>query len=167
MKLAEQFSDRTVKKVYFGITWGKWQSMEGTIKESIGRKRNDPTTYQIDVNGRDSQTSYSVKNETVYFSEVNFLPKTGRTHQIRVHSAYLGHPLLGDDKYGGGMNKIKGYIPEITKKLSSLFGSVKRHILHAEKITFIHPNSNSEMVLNAEMPDDIQAVIKQINSLNV
>ena len=111
MKLAEQFSYRKVKKVYMGITWGKWKNKEGLIDEPIGRKRNDPTTYHVNINGKEAQTKYKIIKETEYFSFVNYFPKTGRTHQLRVHSAFVGHPIIGDEKYGGGEIRIKGYIP--------------------------------------------------------
>lgn len=167
MKLSEQFSNRTVKKVYYGITWGKWENNEGSIDQPIDRRRNDPTTYHVNINGKESYTDYKVLKESEYFTEMNYFPKTGRTHQIRVHSAFIGNPILGDDKYGGGKNRIKGYIPEITKKMEILFGDVKRHILHAAQISFIHPTKSSEMKFKADLPGDIIKVQEQIRLLNV
>jgi 23S rRNA pseudouridine1911/1915/1917 synthase len=167
MKLAEQFSARKVTKVYFGITWGKWKVMEGIIDESIGRKRNDPMTYQVNINGKEATTHYKILKETEYFSFVNYFPKTGRTHQLRVHSAIMGHPIVGDEKYGGGEVRIKGYIPEIGKKMRTVLNSVNRHILHAQSITFIHPKTENEVSFEAELPEDIQNVIEKIELLNV
>jgi 23S rRNA pseudouridine1911/1915/1917 synthase len=167
MKLAEQFASRKVYKVYFGISWGKWKTMEGMIDEPIGRKRNDPTTYQVNIHGRESQTNYRILKETEYFSLINYYPKTGRTHQIRVHSAFLGHPIIGDEKYGGGEIRIKGFIPEVGKKMKTLLKSVNRHILHAQSITFTHPVTNEEISFKAEFPDDIKNIVMKIESLNV
>lgn len=166
-KLAEQFSTRKVKKMYYGITWGKWKTRTGMIDEPITRKRSDPTTYQVNAIGKEARTKFQILEETEYFSILNYFPKTGRTHQIRVHSAYHGHPILGDEKYGGGKSKIKGYIPEISKKMEILFQSITRHILHAQKITFTHPKSNVEVTFTAELPEDIQIVLEKINLLNV
>jgi len=166
-KLAEQFSNRTVKKVYYGITWGRWEEKEGIIDKPIGRRRNDPTTYHVDLNGKESRTDYKTIKESEYFTEMNYFPKTGRTHQIRVHSAFIGNPILGDDKYSGSKNRIKGYIPEITKKMETLFRDVKRHILHAAQISFIHPVKNREMQFKADIPEDIIKVQNQIKLLNV
>jgi len=167
MKLAEQFSSRKVKKMYMGITWGKWKSMDGLIDEPIGRKKNDPTTFQVNKNGKAARTNYKILRETEYFSFVNYFPKSGRTHQLRVHSAFMGHPIIGDDKYGGGEVKIKGYIPEVSKKMRTVLKSVNRHILHAQSITFTHPATGKEISFDTELPDDIQNVIEKIESLNV
>ncbi len=167
MKLAKQFSNRIVKKEYFGITWGKWQISEGMIDQPIGRKRNDPMSFAVNVHGKESKTNYKIIKETQYFSYVNFFPKTGRTHQIRVHSAFIGNPIIGDEKYGGGLSRTKGYIPEVTKKMDLLFKSVKRHILHAQKISFSHPRGGEEMNFACDMPNDILDIISKIDTLNV
>lgn len=167
MKLAEQFSGRIVKKMYYGITWGKWKTESGMINEPIARKRSDPTTYNVNIDGKEANTEYRVIGNSEYFSFVNYFPKTGRTHQIRVHSAFMGNPIIGDEKYGGGNSKIKGYIPEIIKKMNTLFTNVNRHILHAQKISFIHPRNKSEVSFNAELPNDIQNIIESIKSFNV
>ena len=167
MKLAEQFANRLVKKVYYGITWGTWKAKEGVIDQPIGRKKNDPTLFIVNASGKKAQTKYKIIKESQYFSYVNYFPKTGRTHQIRVHSAYSGNPIIGDEKYGGGLSRIKGYIPEISRKMESLFKIMHRHILHAKKISFIHPRSEKEMNFETDLPDDIQNIINKIDSLNV
>lgn len=166
-KLAEQFSSRKVKKVYYGITWGKWKTMKGAIDEPLGRKRSDPTTYQVNIIGKDAQTNYQILEETEYFSILNYFPKTGRTHQIRAHSAHVGHPIIGDEKYGGGRSKISGYIPEISKKMDILFKSVNRHLLHALQITFTHPKTNTGVTYSADLPEDIQDAVSKIKTLNI
>jgi 23S rRNA pseudouridine1911/1915/1917 synthase len=167
MKLAEQFSKRLVKKMYYGITWGLWKEKEGLINQPIARKRTDPTSFIVNVAGKEAQTNYQVIKESQYFSFVNYFPKTGRTHQIRVHSAFSGNPIIGDTKYGGGLSRIKGYIPEISKKLESLFKIIQRHILHAQKISFIHPRSEREISFESDLPNDICNIINKIESLNV
>ena len=167
MKLAEQFANRLVKKMYYGITWGTWKERDGLIDQSIARKRTDPTSYIVNVTGKEAQTKYQVIKKTQYFSHVNYFPKTGRTHQIRVHSAFVGNSIIGDIKYGGGLPRVKGYIPEISRKMESLFKIIQRHILHAKKISFTHPQSGKEMSFEADLPDDIQIVINKIEELNV
>jgi 23S rRNA pseudouridine1911/1915/1917 synthase len=167
MKLAEQFANRLVKKVYYGITWGNWKDKEGLINQSIARKRTDPTSFIVNITGKEAQTNYQVIKESRYFSHVNYFPRTGRTHQIRVHSAFVGNPIIGDKKYGGGLSRKKGYIPEISRKMELLFKIVQRHILHAQKISFIHPRSEVEVNFEADLPDDFQNIINKIESLNV
>ncbi|MEE8341846.1 MAG: RluA family pseudouridine synthase [Candidatus Neomarinimicrobiota bacterium] len=167
VKLAEQFSNRLVKKVYYGITWGSWKEKEGLIDQPIKRKRSDPTSFIVDKFGKEAQTKFQVMKESQYFSFVNYFPRTGRTHQIRVHSTFSGNPIIGDTKYGGGLSRIKGFLPEISKKLGSLFEIIQRHILHAQKISFIHPQSGKEMSFEAELPQDIKKIINKIEKLNV
>ena len=73
------------------------------------RDRKDPTRFCISLNGKKSVTKFQVYKEFQHSSLIKFFPKTGRTHQIRVHSASLGHPIFGDEKYGGGLSKTKGF----------------------------------------------------------
>ena len=167
MKLAEQFANRLVKKVYYGITWGTWKDKEGIINQPIARKRTDPTSFIVNRTGKEAQTNYQVIKESQYFSFVNYSPKTGRTHQIRVHSEFSGNPIIGDAKYGGGLSRMKGYMPEISRKMESLFKIVQRHILHAQKISFIHPRSGEEISFETDLPIDIKNIISKIEILNV
>jgi len=167
MKLAEQFASRLVKKIYYGITWGNWKEREGVIDQPIARKRTDPTSFIVNAVGKEAQTNYQIIKESQYFSFVNYFPKTGRTHQIRVHSTFAGNPIIGDTKYGGGLSRAKGFIPEISKKMESLFKIVNRHILHAQNISFLHPRNGKEMSFEADFPEDIQNIINKIDTLNV
>ena len=167
MDLAEQFASRLVLKIYYGITWGKWKEREGVIDQSIARKRTDPTSFIVNTIGKEALTNYRIIRDSQYFSFVNYFPKTGRTHQIRVHSAFAGNPIIGDTKYGGGLSRTKGFIPEISKKIESLFKIVNRHILHAQKISFLHPRNGKEMSFEADLPEDIQNIINKIDTLNV
>ena len=164
--LAFQFEKRTIKKEYFGITWGKWKDSKGVMSGSIHRKRTDPTSYEINNNGREAITDYNVLKTGEYLSEILFLPKTGRTHQIRVHSAENKNPIFGDKKYGGGKNKAKGYIPEVSKKFTNAILDFDRHALHAKKITFIHPNTDDELSIDAPIPKDILKLQKQLKIIN-
>lgn len=158
--LAAQFESRTIQKEYLGVTWGNWKEIEGKIDGSIKRKRTDPTTFQIEGTGRHALTHYKVVNQGQYLSEVAFFPKTGRTHQLRVHSASKNHPIFGDDKYGGGMNKTKGFIPEITQTLHKLLKEINRQALHARKISFTHPTSKNQIEIEAPIPGDMVNLIK-------
>ncbi len=164
--LASQFEKRTIKKEYFGITWGKWKDSKGLMSGKIHRKRTDPTSYEINNKGREAITEYNVMKSGEYLSEVLFLPKTGRTHQIRVHSAENNNPIFGDKKYGGGKNKAKGYIPEVSKKLTDSILDFDRHALHAKKITFIHPKTDNELSIDAPIPKDILKLQKQLKIIN-
>ena len=112
--LADQFKERKVKKKYSGLTWGIWGNESGEINEPLSRDKKDPTKYSINANGKNSITKFEVKKIFRHSSLVSFFPLTGRTHQIRIHCSHHGHPIFGDEKYGGGISRSKGFIPEST-----------------------------------------------------
>ena len=165
--IAKQFEQRRVKKTYAGITWGEWKNPSGTIEKSIGRKRSDPTMYTISTVGRSATTLYEVQQSLRYISLVYFFPKTGRTHQIRVHAASMGHPIFGDDKYSGGQSKVKGYIPEISQPLKKTLKDIGRHALHAHALEFAHPVTDKPCSFKAPFPNDMKTVLKTMESLLV
>lgn len=160
--LAEQFTNRVVKKMYFGITWGNWKNSSGVIDQPIKRKRNDATSFAVNINGKKAQTEYKIIKSTQCFSYVEFFPKTGRTHQIRVHSAFMHHPLLGDEKYGGGIKYGKGFTPEVSKKIHSLFEIVRGHVLHAQELSFMHPRRNKKVTFSADLSLDIKKILTKL-----
>ena len=165
-KLSSQFQNRTIKKEYFAITWGKWKESNGIINNSIKRKRSDPTSYQIDQEGRESITNYKLIKQGEYLSSVVFFPKTGRTHQIRVHSSSMNHPIFGDNKYGGGNQKVKGFMPEVNKELKIMLNDIKRQALHAKKIIFKHPKNDKIISIEAPIPPDIKNIENKIENIN-
>lgn len=137
--MAEQFRTRKVEKTYHALVMGVPEPRQGLIIAPLLRLdtgRTDEAKVIVDTDGQTAETTYKViktgtKND---WSLVELHPKTGRTHQIRVHMAHIGHPLIGDKRYGG---PIVVKFPE----LRDLHGR-KGHLLHAEKISFTSPNSN-------------------------
>ena len=129
--IAEQFEKRKIIKTYISLTWGIWEINEGAIDKPIKRKQSDPTAFTVNEMGRNAFTSYKVENSWRYISKVQFKPKTGRTHQIRVHSSFMGHPIISDNKYGGGKNRVKGFLPEVSKDLERILQIFNRQALHA------------------------------------
>ena len=164
--LSKQFKDRSVNKTYVSITWGKWMDKTGKIEGWISRKKSDPTTYQLndsDQYGKHSITKYKVEKQYDNFARVLFYPITGRTHQIRIHSSHLGHPVFGDQKYGGGEKKTKGFRPELTKFFSEKLNKLGRHALHALSIEFeLYKNNGKKIKLDAEIPNDFVDLEKSI-----
>ena len=150
--LAKQFQLKEVKKEYTAITWGNFFPKKGVINSPIGRKKRDPTSFNIDMDGKKSETAYKLLENFSHFSLVSFFPKTGRTHQIRVHASSMGFPIFGDEKYGGGRTRIKGFLPEYGKIYLELLDYFEGHALHAKKITFLHPRTNKEVTFRTEMP---------------
>ncbi len=113
----------------------------GTIDAPISRKSESIIERCIDENGQRAVTHYDVVKKKDNLSIVHFVLETGRTHQIRVHSRYIGHPIIGDTLYN---------------KPSSL---ISRQVLHAYKVSFIHPISNKKIEIIAPLPEDMKKVI--------
>ena len=139
--LIKEMQSKTFSKEYLAILEGILDKKQGTINAPIARKKDSIIERCIDNSGDNSITHYKVLKEFNNFSLVNFKLETGRTHQIRVHSSYIGHPILGDDLYG---NK------------SSL---INRQALHSYKISFIHPKTREKMYFEIDMPQDMFDVI--------
>ena len=164
--LADQFKDRKVKKKYIGLTWGPWDNANGEINEPLLRDKKDPTKYSVNANGKNSITKYEVEKIFRHSSLVSFFPLTGRTHQIRVHASYCGHPIFGDEKYGGGMSRSEGFLPEFKSHYKKLIQKFNRHALHAEMLELIHPTSNQIVKFDVPLPQEYLDLVKSINLLN-
>jgi len=165
-KLSSQFEKRLINKQYFAVTWGSFKNKQGEINSPIARSKKDPTSFIIDKTGKEALTNYYSKQLGGYASEVKFEPKTGRTHQIRVHSASLGNPIFGDEKYGGGGRRSKGFLPEVSKQLTLSINKLGRHALHAKKIMFSHPINNKPITISADLPKELNQLINELNNLN-
>ncbi|MFL3006844.1 MAG: RluA family pseudouridine synthase [Candidatus Neomarinimicrobiota bacterium] len=163
--LSEQFKNRQVKKEYCALTWGLWKEKEGQIEDSLQRDRKDPTRFCISENGKKSITQFQIYKEFQHCSLIRFFPKTGRTHQIRVHSAHLGHPIFGDEKYGGGLSKTKGFINEYSSAYQKLMLNFDRYGLHAKKLEFFHPRSKSLVNFESKLPVEFINLIKDLDNL--
>ena len=135
--LIKQMQNNNFSKEYLAILEGILDEKQGTINAPIARKKDSIIERCVDESGDFSITHYKVIKEFYNLSLVNFKLETGRTHQIRVHSSYIGHPILGDDLYG---NK------------SSL---IYRQALHSYKISFIHPKTREKMCFEIDLPKDM------------
>lgn len=139
--LIKQMANKNFIKEYLAITNGKFNNKSGTINLPIGRRPNSIIERCVDKKGQISVTHYNVIKEVKNYSLVQCTLETGRTHQIRVHMAYINHPLVGDSLYGKSSNLIN------------------RQALHSSKITFIHPIFHKEISLVSEIPQDMQALM--------
>ena len=162
--LAKQFFNHSIKREYQALVWGDLKEDNGTIVAHVGRHqrfRKLFEAYSEGDYGKEAVTHYEVLERFGYVTLVKCILETGRTHQIRVHMKYIGHPLFNDETYGG--NKIlKGTIFNKYKQfVENCFEICKRQALHAKTLGFIHPVSQQEVLFNSELPEDMSAVIEK------
>ena len=166
MKLARQFTDRTVEKSYRAIVWGKFQEKSGVVTSPIIRHPRNRQMFTVSETGKLATTSYTVLKEFRYFSSVNIQPRTGRTHQIRVHMTSIQHPIFADETYGGGKSRAKGYMPHERSFILSLFSLINRQALHASALVFDHPGTGKRIVFKVPPPEDFQILLRSLESKN-
>lgn len=146
LKIAEQIKEHSVKRLYLGIVKGVVREESGVIEGKIGRHPTERKKMAVHVqNGKPAVTHYRVLERFQSHTFMEFELETGRTHQIRVHMAGIGHPLLGDSIYGNGKNPWK----------------LQGQTLHAAVIGFIHPSTGKYMEIQAPLPDYFKALLKK------
>ena len=149
-KLAKQLKDHSMTREYIALVEGVVKLDEGTVDGPIARHPKDKIKMAVCVNGKKAITHYKVikrfKNNTL----IKCILETGRTHQVRVHMAYIGHPLVGDPVYGYKKQRFK----------------LGGQLLHAEKLGFIHPATGKYIEFETEIPDYFKKVIKVLDNMN-
>jgi 23S rRNA pseudouridine1911/1915/1917 synthase len=162
--LAKQFFRHEIERKYLALVWGTPDPPEGTITGHIGRdvrNRLQMAVFPEGELGKHAVTHYKVTEDLYYVSLVECQLETGRTHQIRVHMAYLGHPVFNDERYGGD-RIVKGTIfTKYRQFVENCFKLMPRHALHAETIGFIHPGSGKQVRFECPVPADFQAVLEK------
>lgn len=166
MRLSEMFSHRQIRKTYIALVHGAVKQEQGTINAPISRDmmRRTRMTTRREAGARSAVSHYAVlrriESRFGKFTLVSVRIETGRTHQIRVHLNHIGHPLVGDPLYGGGLKLPKG----ATAELAATLRSFRRQALHAERLSFIHPATAEEMSFNAERPEDQRLLIEALRA---
>ncbi len=146
--LVAQLAARTVDRRYWGLVWGHVEAPAGQIDAPIGRDDRDPTRMAVRVDGREARTGYEVLrrfDQPAATTLVECRLETGRTHQIRVHLAAIGHPVIGDSRYGGA-RRTRGPL------------ALARPFLHAHHLAFVHPATGRELVVDSVLPADLERV---------
>ena len=161
-RLAKQFFDHTITRRYVALVWGNFEEDEGTITGNIGRSPKDRQKMWVFEDGSDGKhavTHYRVLKRYGYVTLIECRLETGRTHQIRVHMQWKGHPLFGDERYGGDrilkgttFNKYKQFI-------ENCFAAMPRQALHAKSLGFQHPTTGEQVYFESELPEDFRTVL--------
>jgi 23S rRNA pseudouridine1911/1915/1917 synthase len=153
--LSDQFRDRTVFKSYVALVHGRVLSNSGKIDQPLARDPSNRTRMAVVRGGRNALSLYHVRRTFQRFTLLDVELKTGRTHQIRVHLAWLKHPVVGDETYGGGRdNTIQD--PQLRARIRNL----KRHFLHAEKLAFTHPVTREVMKFESPLPAELSELLE-------
>lgn len=162
--LAKQFFDHSIERTYNALVWGLPDPSEGTINVNVGRSLKDrrvTTAFPKGDFGRHAITHYKLLQDLRYVSLIECKLETGRTHQIRAHMKYIGHPLFNDAMYGGN-EPLKGTIFSKYKQfVDNCFKIIPRQALHAKTLGFIHPATKKFIQFDSELPADFKEVMEK------
>jgi len=165
INLSKQFSDHTIKRTYEALVWGSLRPQNGKINERISRSFKNRQLMSVrKEKGKVAITNYKTlkifQNENLpKISLIECRLETGRTHQIRVHMNFKGNSILGDKSYGKSKKKFKKIDPSI----ETLINNFNRQALHAKSLGFFHPSTKKELFFEANRPDDLDVLIKNLN----
>lgn len=160
--LAKQFFVHSIERKYVAVVWGNIREDEGTIVGNIGRDPNDRLrfkVYQEEDKGKHAVTHYKVIERFGFVTVVECRLETGRTHQIRVHMSHIGHPLFGDERYGGTEIRKGTIYAKYKQFIKNCLEICPRQALHAKTLGFIHPSTGKEVRFDSELPEDMQTLI--------
>lgn len=164
-KLGLQFFNKTTHRSYHALVWGNFNEEEGRIEGNIARDPKDRLRMCVfppdsDV-GKTAITHYRVLERFGYVTLIECILETGRTHQIRAHMKHIGHPLFGDERYGG-MEILRGQRSSTYKAfIQNCLNLCHRQALHAKTLGFVHPKTNREMNFTSELPEDMQQLLQK------
>ena len=163
-RIARNFFDHTIRRTYQAIVWGTPKEPEGTITGHVGRNLNNRLVMAVfpdGSHGKHAVTHYKILRSFDYVSLIECRLETGRTHQIRAHMKYLGHPLFSDERYGGSAI-LKGTTSGSYRKfVENCFEIIPRQALHAKSLGFNHPITGEELFFDSELPADMQLVLEK------
>lgn len=155
--LQAQFKKRQVKKRYLALVHGRVEGKEGEIEAPVGRLAWNRERFGVSPGGRPAKTKYRVKNyynlPLATYTLLELIPETGRTHQIRVHLKYLGHPIVSDTFYAGRKTsrKDRAWCPRL--------------FLHASYLAFVHPETSKKVSFSSKLPEDLDKALKSLGKV--
>ncbi|MFW5760309.1 MAG: RluA family pseudouridine synthase [Cyclobacteriaceae bacterium] len=162
--LARQFFDHSIERTYYALVWGEVEEDQGTINVNIGRSLKDRrvvVAYPEGDMGRHAITHYQVLERLRYVTLVKCNLETGRTHQIRAHMRYLGHPLFNDATYGGDQILKGTKFSKYKTFIENCFKLMPRQALHAKTLGFLHPENKQTVTFDSDLPADFNSVLEK------
>lgn len=164
-KLGLQFFNKTTHRSYHALVWGNFNEEEGRIEGNIARDPKDRLRMSVfppdSAVGKTAITHYRVLERFGYVTLIECILETGRTHQIRAHMKHIGHPLFGDERYGG-MEILRGQRSSTYKAfIQNSLNLCHRQALHAKTLGFVHPKTNREMNFTSDLPEDMQQLLQK------
>ncbi len=160
--LAKKFADRVLNRKYIALVWGDMKEDEGTITGNIGRSLKNRKIMNVFPDGdfgKHAVSHYKVLERFGYTTLVECKLETGRTHQIRAHFKYLGHPLFNDEEYGGDVILKGTTFTKYKQFVYNCFKICDRQALHAKSLGFVHPVTKEEMFFDSELAEDMNQLI--------
>lgn len=158
--LADALRARQVRRSYVAIVWGRVGDASGTIEAAIGRSPSDRKRMAVvSRGGKPAITRYRVRERLAVVSVLDVALATGRTHQIRVHMAHLGHPVFGDPGYGGRNSRLTPLTGGLRVHARRALDRLPRQALHAARLVFQHPVTGEELRFEAPLPEDLVATL--------
>ena len=167
-KLSNQFSEHSIKRIYYTLIWGKLRPQSGKIETLIKRSTKNRQLMEVGLTkGKKAITNYKTleifENDKIpTFSLLECKLETGRTHQIRVHMSFKGNNILGDKKYKKKYKKFKN----INKNLEKLVLNLNRQFLHAKTLGFVHPITGKKLEFTSNLPHDLDILLKMLRKYN-
>ncbi len=162
--LASQLEARTVERRYLALVWGRPDATTDRVEGPIGRHPKDRKRMAVVSGGRRAVSEFEVLERFDFVSLLGVRLQTGRTHQIRVHMAHIGHPVFADGVYGGGLARTKGIWPEFRSQARSMLAASGRQMLHAQMLGFVHPVTGEDLKFQAGPPGDMRGVLEGLGS---
>lgn len=162
--LAKQFFDRTTERYYNALVWGDFEEEEGRIEGHIGRSLKNRIVmdvYPEGDQGKHAVTHYKVLERFGYVTLVQCKLETGRTHQIRAHMKFIGHPLFNDERYGGDKILKGTTFTKYRQFIQNCFEAMPRPALHAKSLGFTQPKTGEKLSFETDLPPDMQTVLEK------
>ena len=162
--MGDKFANRDLNRRYWAIVWGDMKEDKGTINSHIGRSLKNRKIMDVFPEGefgKHAVTHWEVIERLGYTTLVECKLETGRTHQIRAHFKYIGHPLFNDEEYGGDKILKGTTFTKYKQFVQNCFSICNRQALHAKSLQFSHPSTNEDMKFDSELPEDFDILLNK------